>query len=122
MGSEGGLSGSLAEQVDSLVDSSERGNIDGLSSDGTTGTNTGGVLSSTGLNDGFKDDLEGVLISEQVDNLKSLFEDADSLLLLTILARVTNHELIDESLENGAVDLSESLLLILAGGVRGIHS
>ena len=122
MGSEGGLSGSLAEQVDSLVDSSERGNIDGLSSDGTTGTNTGGVLSGTGLNDGFKDDLEGVLISEQVDNLKSLFEDADSLLLLTILARVTNHELIDESLENGAVDLSESLLLILAGGVRGIHS
>lgn len=86
MGSECAFSGSLAEQVDSLVDSSERRNINSLSSDGTTGSDTGGVFSSTGLNDGFKDDLKGVLISEQVDNFKSLFEDADSLLLLTILA------------------------------------
>jgi len=86
VGSEGGLSGSLAKQVDSLVDSSERRNVDSLSSDGTTGSDTGGVLSGTGLNDGLKDDVEGVLISEQVDNLKSLLENADSLLLLTVLA------------------------------------
>jgi hypothetical protein len=36
VGSESGLSGSFAKQVDSLVDSSEGRDIDGLSSDSTT--------------------------------------------------------------------------------------
>jgi hypothetical protein len=101
-----------------LVDSSEGRNVDGLSSDGTSGSNTGGVLSGTGLNDGLEKDFERVLVSEQENDLESLLEDADSHLLLTILARVSTHELVYKSLENWAGDLSESLLLILAGGVR----
>lgn len=86
VGSEGGLSGTFAEQVDSLVDSSERRNIDSLSSDGTSGSNTGGILSGTGLDDSLEDDLKRVLVGEQVDDFKSLLEDADSHLLLTVLA------------------------------------
>lgn len=121
VGSESRFSRSLAEQVDSLVDSSEGRNINSLPSDGTTGADTGGVLSGTGLNDGLEDDLKGILISEQVDDLKSLLEDADGHLLLTILARVSAHELVDKSLENWAVDFCESLLLILAGSVGGIN-
>lgn len=39
--SESGLSGSLAHEVDSLVDSSEWRDINSLSSDGTSGTDSG---------------------------------------------------------------------------------
>jgi len=104
-----------------LVDSSERRNIDGLSSDGTTGSNTGGVFSGTRLNDGLEEDLERVLVGEQVDDLKSLLEDADSHLLLTVHTGHTTHELADKSLENWAGDLCKSLLLILTGSVRMEH-
>ena len=51
VGSEAGVSGSFTHKVDSLIDSSKWGNINSLSSDGKTGTNSGGVLSSSSLND-----------------------------------------------------------------------
>ena len=118
VGSEGRLSGSLAEQVDSLVDSSEGRDINSLSSDSTTGTDSSGILSGTGLNDGLEDDLKGVLVSEQVDDLKGLSEDANGHLLLTVLATTTDHKLVDKSLENWALDLLESLLLVFTSGIR----
>jgi hypothetical protein len=73
------------------------------------------------LNDGLENELERVLVSEEVDDLKSLSEDADSHLFLTVLARGTEHELVDKSLEDWACNLLESLLLILASGVRDVH-
>jgi len=121
VGSEGGLSGSFAQQVDSLVDSSQRRNINGLSSDGTTRSNSSGVLSGTRLNDGLENNLKRVLVSEQVDNLEGLSEDADGHLFLTVLARVTNHKLIDESLEDGAGNFLESLLLIFTSGIWHVY-
>ena len=51
VGSEAGVSGSFAHKVDSLVDSSKWRNINSLSSNGTTGTNSGGILSGSSLND-----------------------------------------------------------------------
>ena len=51
VGSEAGVSGSFTHEVDSLVDSSEWGDINSLSSDSSSGTNSGGVLSGTTLND-----------------------------------------------------------------------
>ena len=39
--SEASFSGSLTDEVNSLVDSSKWGNINSLSSDGTSGTNSG---------------------------------------------------------------------------------
>lgn len=41
VGSERGLSGALHDEVDSLVDSSEWGDVNSLSSHGTSGTDSG---------------------------------------------------------------------------------
>ena len=46
-----------------------------------------------------------------MNDFESLSENSDSDLFLTVLSMVTNHELIDESLSNWALDLLESLLL-----------
>ena len=56
-----------------------------------------------------------------MNHLKNLSEDSDSQLFLTVLSVVTNHELIDKSLSNWALDLLESLLLIFTGGVWDVH-
>jgi len=120
VGSERRLSGTLADQVDSLVDSSERRDIDGLSADGTTGTDSGGVLTSTTLDDGLKENLERVAAGEQVDDIKGLLEVTDGHLLLTVGAAISNHELVDEALEDGAENLLEALLLVLASSVGNV--
>ena len=119
--SEGRFSGSLADQIDSLVDSSQGGNIDSLSSNSTTGTNSCGVLSGTALNDGLEEDLKWVLSGKEVDDLESLSEDSHGHLLLTVLSMVSNHELIDESLGDWALDLLETFFLVLSSGVWDIH-
>lgn len=121
VGSEGALSGSLADQVDSLVDSSEWGDINSLSSDGTTGTNSCGVFSGSTLNEGLEHDLKWVLTGEEVDDFKSLSEDSDSQLLFTVLSVLTNHEGVDESLGNWALNLLESFFLIFTSSVWDIY-
>jgi hypothetical protein len=121
VGSEARLSGSLAHEVDSLVDSSEWGDINSLSSDGTTGTDSGRVLSASTLNNSLEEDSEWVLTSEKVNDFKSLLKDSDSLLLLTVLSSHTDHDHINESLSDWAWDLSELLLLVSTGGVWEVH-
>jgi len=120
-GSESRFSGSLTEEIDGLVDSSKWWNINSLSSDGTSGTNSCWVLSGTWLNDGLEQDFEWVLSSKKVDDLKSLSEDSDGLLFLTILSMITNHEHVCESFGDWAWNLLESLLLIFSSGVWSIH-
>ena len=44
-----------------LVDSSERGDIDGLSSDGTSSTDSGRIFSWAGVDDGVEEVLDWVL-------------------------------------------------------------
>ena len=105
---ESSVSRSLAHEVDSLVDSSHWGDIDSLSSKGTTGTNSSGVLSGTALDDGLEEHGEWVLASDEMDHLKSLLEDSDSHLLLTVLSMHTDHQHVGESLSDWAVDLGES--------------
>ena len=56
-----------------------------------------------------------------MNHLESLSENSDSELFLTVLSMVTNHELIDESLSNWALDLLESLLLLFTGCVWDVH-
>ena len=121
VGSESALSGSLADQVDSLIDSSEWGDIDGLSSDGTTGTDSCGVFSSSSLNEGLEHDLKWVLSGEEIDNLESLSEDSYGHLLFTVLSVHTNHEGVDESLGNWALDLLETFFLIFTSSVWDKH-
>ena len=114
---EGRLARVLAHKEDRLVDSAERGDVDGLSADGTAGADTGGVLTSASLHDGLEEDGERVLAGEQVHDLEGLLEVANGHLLLTVDAAIPDHELVDEPLNDGAGDFLEPLLLVLAGGV-----
>jgi hypothetical protein len=65
--SERGLTSADGEKGNGLVDSSERGDIDGLSSDGTGASNSGAVFPRTTVDDGIDSDLNGVLISHNVN-------------------------------------------------------
>ena len=121
MRSEACVSGSLAHEIDSLVDSSQWGNIDGLSSDGTSGSDSGGIFSGSSLNDSFKENLEWVLSGEEVNDFKGLSEDSHCHLLFTILSVVTNHDLIGESLSNWTLDLLETFFLIFTSSVWDVH-
>lgn len=85
---ESGLSGANGDEGDGLVDSSERGHIDSLSSDGTLGTNSGRVLSGTGVDDSVDKNLDGVLVGEEVDDLEGVGNDSDSHELLTVVSAV----------------------------------
>lgn len=119
--SEARFSGSLAHQVDGLVHSSHWGHVHGLSSDGTAGTDSGGILSGSSLHDGFEEDFQWVLSGEEVDDLQGLSEDPDSLLLFTILSMISYHEHIYESLGDGALNLLETLFLVFSGSVRNVY-
>jgi hypothetical protein len=121
MASECRFSGSLAHQIDGLVDSSQWRDINSLSSDGTSGTNSSRVLSGSTLDDSLEQDFQWVGTGEKVDDLKNLSEDSDSLLLFTILSVVTTHELIDESLNNWARNLLETFFLIFTSSVWNVH-
>ena len=45
------------KEGDRLVDTAERGDIDGLATDGSLGTDTGGVLTGTGVDNGVNENL-----------------------------------------------------------------
>ena len=84
--SEGGLTGGLADEVDGLVDSAEGRNVDSLSADNTTGSDTGGVFAGTTVGDGSDDDLDGVLASEKMDQFHGLLYNSDCHLLFTVVS------------------------------------
>jgi hypothetical protein len=67
---EGGLTGTDGEESNGLVDTAERGDIDGLTTDGTGGTDTGAVFAGTAVDDGIDGDLNGVLVGHDVDLLR----------------------------------------------------
>lgn len=96
------------QEGDSLVDTAEGGDIDGLATDGTGGTNAGGILTGTGVDDGINKDLDGVLVREQVDDLESVLDDTDSHELLSVVASV-HHQGVGETLNDGALGLAETL-------------
>ena len=54
---ESGLTGTDGQEGDGLVDPPEGRDIDGLSPDGSLGTDSGRVLSGTGVDDGVNQDL-----------------------------------------------------------------
>lgn len=54
-----------------MVDTAERGDINGLTTDGTSRTNSGTVFSGAAVGDGIDGDLDRVLVGHDV-NLKKL--------------------------------------------------
>jgi hypothetical protein len=105
---ESRLTGTDGQQGDSLVDTTEGGDIDGLTTDGTGGTDTGGIFTGAGVDDGINENLDGVLVREQVDDLESVLDDTDSHQLLSVVATV-HHQGVGETLNNGALGLAETL-------------
>ncbi len=91
-----------------------------MSSDGTTGTDSGRVLSGTTVLDGVNQDLNRVLVGQQVNDLERLLNDTDSELLFTVVSTLHHHG-VNKSLNDGAGGLSETLLLITAGSVWEVH-
>lgn len=55
--SESSLAGTNGKERDGLVDAAEGRHIDGLSADGTCGTDSGGVFTGTAVDDGVDSDL-----------------------------------------------------------------
>lgn len=116
-GAEGRLACALADQVNGLVDSAEGRHVDSLSANNTAGTDTRRVLAGAALADGVDHDLDGVLTSEEVDELHGLLDDLHSLLLFTVVPVAGSHDHAGHALNNGALGLLESALLVAAGGV-----
>ena len=91
-----------------LVDPSERRHVDGLSPDGSGAADPGGVLAGPGVDHGVDEDLEGVLPSQQVDDLEAVLDDPDGEQLLAVVAAV-HHEAVDQAFHHGALGLAEPL-------------
>lgn len=82
-----------SDESDSLVNATKRRNINGLTTDGTLGTDTGRVFTGTSVDDGVNENLDRVLVGEEVDNFEGVGDDSDGHLLLTVVATV-HHETI----------------------------
>ena len=76
------------DEGDGLVDTSERGDVDGLTTDSSLRTNSGRVLSGSGVDDGVDKDLDRVLLGDKVDDLESVLDDSDSHDLFTVVSAV----------------------------------
>ncbi|KAH3664567.1 hypothetical protein OGATHE_003382 [Ogataea polymorpha] len=118
--SESSLSGTDSQQSNGLVDSSEWRNINSLSSNSTGRSNSGGVFSWTGVDDGVNNDLEWVLFGQNVDNLHGVLDDSHSLEFLTVVSTV-HHQRVGQSLDNRTLSLSESLRGVSASSVGNVH-
>ena len=65
-----------------LVDSSQRRHIDSLSPDGTSTSDTGGVLAGSRVDDGLDEDLERIVSGQEMDDLATVLHNPDSQQLL----------------------------------------
>ena len=65
--SESSLTGTDGKESDGLVDTAKWGDIDGLATDGTSGSDTGGVFTWTTVDDGIDGDLDWVLVGHDVN-------------------------------------------------------
>lgn len=108
-------------QVNSLVNSAERRNINGLSAHNTTRTDTSGVFAGAAKSKRVYENLEWVEASEQVDKLKSLLDNLHGQLLLTVVSTTRDHYHVDETLNNWALNFLEFALLVATRGVRNIN-
>jgi len=115
-GPESGLTSTLGEEPDSLVHTAKGGHIYSLSAYNTSGSDTSGVFTGTTVDNSVYDYLDGVGISEKVDDLKGVLKDADSHKLLAVVA-AGPHEGVGKPLNNGALSLPKPLLVEAAGGM-----
>jgi len=117
---EGSFAGTSGQQVNRLVDTAERGEIDSLTANNTSRTNTRGIFTRTRVNDGIDDHLDRVLVSEQVNDFHGVLDDANSHELLAVVAAV-HHEGVHQAFHDRALSLAEALDGVAARSVRDVH-
>lgn len=118
--SESSLSCTDGDETDSLVHSSKRRNINGLSSDSSGRTDSGRVFTDSTVDDGVDEDLDWVGVGKQVDDLESVLDDSDGHKLLSVVSSV-HHQGVDQSLNDRALCLSETLDGISSSGVGKVY-
>lgn len=74
------------QERDRLVHPAQGGDIDGLTPDGSLGTDTCRVLTGTSVHDGVHEDLDRVLVGKEVDDLKCVGDDPEGKELLAVVA------------------------------------
>ena len=104
------------QKVDGLVDTTERGDINSLTTDSSSSTNTGGILTRSSVDDSVNKDLERVLVSEEVDDLEGVLDDTDGHDLLSVVPPV-HHEGVGQTLDDGALSLTETLDVVPTGSM-----
>jgi len=111
---ERSFAGTDGEQSNGLVDTAERRHVDGLTTDGTGGTDTCAIFAGSAVDNGVDGNLNGVLVCEDVDDFESVGDDANSLELFTVVATV-HHERAGKALDYRALGLPEAFDGISAG-------
>jgi hypothetical protein len=117
---EGSFTRSRCNQVQGVVDTSKGRHIDGLTSDHTRTSDTGRVLTGSGIDNGIDDDLHGVLVREQVNDFQRVLDNSDRQEFLSTVAALA-HETTHQSFDDGARCLAEALLLVAARRVRQVR-
>lgn len=114
---ERSFTSTCAQEPDGLVDTSERRNVDGLTSHSTGATDSRRIFSWAAVLDRVDQDFQRILSSKQMNNFESVFNNTNSHELLAVVSTV-HHERAGQTLDNGAESLVKSFDLITASCVR----
>ena len=120
------------QESESEAHTAEGGHIHSLTTDNTSSTNTGGVFTRSGVGNGLHQNLDGVLLGHQVDDIESLLHNLHSVHLLTSVAAV-EHQAVSQTLNERALSittqttqtnltLAETLQLVSSSSVGKISS
>merc|ERR1712151_1424670 len=115
------ISSGIGNEVNTLINSSERRNIYSLSLNNTTTSNSSGVFSWAAVAYSITKDLDWVFSSMMVNNIQSLFDDSHSLKLFTCISSVISDGT-HQSLNKWHRGLSKSLYLISSSSVWNKNS
>jgi len=118
---EGALASADGEEGDGLVDTAQRRHINSLSPDGTLRANTGAIFSWACVDNSIDEDLYGILVCKEVDDLEGMCDDSDSQDLLAVVTTV-HHEGIHKTFDDGHLSLLELLALVSTESVWQIDS
>jgi len=118
---ESSVTNTLGKEVKRLVDTTKRRNINSLTLDGTTSAYTSRIFTDASINNSINKNLDWVLISHEGNDLKSVLDDTNSKKLLTTVTTV-EHKTVHKTLNNGALRLTETNLVVTTSSVRKIHT
>ena len=90
------------QESESEAHTAEGGHIHSLTTDNTSSTNTGGVFTRSSVGNGLHQNLDGVLLGHQVDDIESLLHNLHGVHLLTSVAAV-EHQAVSQTLNERAL-------------------